>query len=111
MNVELLEKVKKAILAEPMKFDMEDFKQDYRKCGTTYCIGGWVCLIGEAENFSGATAQRLLDITSDQAQRLFFGGVPGKFPNLWETPTDEASAVRIAKEAVERIDYFIEMGR
>jgi hypothetical protein len=106
MNVELLREVQKRILQEPEKFDMSDF-EGQNSCGTTYCIGGWVCVVGESSEFSSLAASKLLDLLPGQSERLFFGNVEG-FTSLWDTPTDRESAIRIAGEAVRRIDLFID---
>lgn len=47
MNIELLQRVKEQILAEPRRFSMSSWKftaldDEGFPCGTAHCIGGWI---------------------------------------------------------------------
>lgn len=136
MNLKLLRKVQKAILAEPEHFDMDSWFRGCGvgdTCGTAACISGHalVCAyVAKRKNKSLALAVRhfskleergvdtddyvdfetmgrdALNLTPDQANRLFFTGEwPIKYMEAYEQA--ETAACR-AKAASQRIDHFIE---
>lgn len=129
MNVKLLRKIQKHILAEPLRFNMRWWKWQgielERKvaegvhpavppCGTVACIAGWAQEL-EAPKSRRNTASHatiLLGLTFDQSMRLFtlpsHDPLPGEWPKKFaraylsaRTPRGRASA------AVRRIDHFI----
>src|SRR5271170_7179975 len=89
MNTELLLKVKQHILEEPSRLIMGDWLMAYPpglnirdfaaritvpSCGTVGCIAGWVCELGgveQARSYTSLRAAQLLDISSEDARRLF----------------------------------------
>lgn len=88
MNVELLQKVKQQILAEPHRFNMlkwignrdneEFYSTDnfYHYCGTTACIAGWTVLLSTKDRLVHYEifdrALQFLDISFDEAEKLFY---------------------------------------
>jgi hypothetical protein len=90
MNVELLQQIKAAILAEPLKFDMSAwFHADQNSpCGTAACIAGWAVTIqmkaeklrearfaydaGDGNEGVERDGKKALGLTDQQAYRLFF---------------------------------------
>ena len=107
MNVELLEKVKAAILKDPGSFNMSDWD-----CGTTACIAGHVMrLNGQSMHCSlinSGHVARLLGLDKLQAEALFYvGGWPTKFQEAYGKASDRQDNVRMAAVAAERIDHFI----
>lgn len=83
MNVELLQRIKQAILAEPRRLNMEVFFYESEECGTIMCIAGWACALAgeelhklEQEDGPYAIARRaraLLDIEEGASWHLFHG--------------------------------------
>ncbi len=118
MNVKLLRKVAKHILAEPKRYAFGWVQQSSAvPCGTKACIAGWTILLGARlrksfdENgqliipkslwrrgfgYYSGPASKLLKINHAQASRLFVNW-PSQFDNLWG---DAATAVK-------RIEHFI----
>lgn len=122
MNVELLLKVKAAILEEPKAFDMIDwFRQSSAApCGTTACIAGWAVVInegcrrpgqvpswlrGDTCQYSGEVA---LEIDDEQAMGLFYiGAWPRLFAERYKEARSLLDYAGMAKAAADRIDHFI----
>lgn len=100
MNIELLRKIQAAIKAEPGRFDMHNFDGGYKDCGTIHCIGGWACALSGVYPSTSPKARGLLDLTGDQAWRLFFPDEPAM--------EEFGSYDMTADQAVARIDLFIE---
>lgn len=133
MNVELLEKVKAAILAEPKAFDMGtwhritsphlgyshwgdtlcDSLDEYSSeivlgCNTTHCIAGWAEVIAAADG-------RVFDSldTEHNAKRLLGLDYTQArrlfYADEWPFPFDRdyKYAAKRAKIAAARIDHFI----
>jgi hypothetical protein len=100
MNVKLLKRVKKAILAEPQRVNMDvgiatrehegDNVYDYPACGTIGCIAGWSTILARTPRATVKAIEQTanvlphawwysvndnaiaaLDITSEQASILF----------------------------------------
>lgn len=126
MNVRLLRRIQKRILAEPLQFQMghwftargdwSDFIDGHApemipNCGTAACIAGWAVTLdlhkkpSEVEvNSIEPRARRLLKLTLEQALRLFIiNQWPQEFSGDWAILTPRQKARR----AVQRIDYFI----
>lgn len=107
MNVELFERVKEKILAEPENFRMSSFH-----CGTSFCIAGWAVVLSgyEINAFMKACdaswthwaepAMTLLDLTESQAWRFFL-------PTGWPRQFIEAYRENPAKATIDRINHFI----
>ena len=119
MNVRLLRKVAKHILAEPKRLDMETIAdkveggRDSPPCGTVGCIAGWACMLtGSSVNHADwEKGKRLIDLDSDQAYRLFdypLGWSSDGWPAKFSKPYVAAKAARQrARIAVARIEHFI----
>jgi hypothetical protein len=124
INVDLLNKVADHIEQRHEEFDMEHWQWKRKPsvltkilwylrdegmpfCGTTRCIAGWSCVLAgtKAEN-TPATAQRLLGLNLEQAQRLFYlNNWPKRFRDQYDGGrryTDAGAWV-----AAERIRHFI----
>jgi len=115
MNTELLLKVKAHILEEPKRLNMstwvrtDEVGPDAPSCGTIACIAGWVCLLIDADfdrrRSYRVNAIRLLGITEEQADRLFYiEAWPSEF---YLDYSNTFSFAKMAKVTAERIDYFI----
>lgn len=135
MNVELLRKIQKHILAEPLRYnqnatiargdpggevcmDVGDVEvQKAPTCGTIGCLAGWAHLLSIPENkrvnakFSYAKARAALGLTLQEAQRLFsyvYSYSPGVWPERFVAAYRNAKTARQrARVAVQRIDHFI----
>lgn len=114
MNRELFEKVKAKILAVPDQFDMGDW-EDEGECGTTRCIAGWALAIEgrwvdlRQENTWNLllAAADALDITEEQAEKIFFAdNWPKKYLDLHNDADGDHEAEAAA--ACARIDHFME---
>lgn len=117
MNTELLLKVKAAILAEPLKFDMADWFTDDMEspCGTAACIAGHATAIAcgakslqegkrywfdELPNITG-----LLGCDWDQKDRLCY---VEQWPLIFiKRYRDAGTREKRAQVAADRIDHFI----
>lgn len=117
MNTELLLKVKAAILAEPLKFDMcwWFLESDDSPCGTAACIAGHAVAIDQKfktlkrglkmNDEVESLAKNALMLTEVQSFRLF--GV-GYWPPEFEQKYFVANTPQeMAKVAADRIDHFI----
>lgn len=126
MNVKLLRKVAKHIAAEPRRYDQDktlEFLKEEAKvalgsmappCGTMGCIAGWTCVItGKTKrakrSFGYRRAQKQLQLTKDQAHRLFAyswadEGWPKNFRMGYRLAATKEEKARIA---VARIEHFI----
>jgi hypothetical protein len=136
MNKPLFEKVIAAIQADPRRLNMNMWAYNTARgasttpeCGTAGCIAGWTVLISKHEskvlakeqvvvedldgNWPGA-AQRLLDITDDQEQALFYADWwPSPFREEYELAdkNEEASpelSAKLADITIRRIRQFME---
>lgn len=122
INVALLRKIQKQILAEPRQFQMntwfsetDDFhKQVEVKCGTAACIGGWAVTIAKKTKPSEywkagwdtlPEAKKLLRITISGVERLFtVSNWPDKFRHAYyDAKTNQGQA----QAASDRIEHFI----
>ncbi len=86
VNVKLLEKISEHILEEPKRVNMdawieEDPKVHKHACHTVGCIAGWAVLLkGTKSERKGnwweikETAKRLLRVSEDDANTLFYAG-------------------------------------
>lgn len=99
MNVPLLRKIQEKIKLEPQAFNMYNF-DGVSECGTSHCIGGWACDIEGTYPSTSFRARLLLDLTIEQAGRLFF---PDK-----EAMKQFGQYDMTPEQAVARIDLFIE---
>lgn len=121
MNTKLLLKVKAAILAEPLKFDMAAWFAPEKKspCGTTACIAGWAISLdrkwkrlkpglSQMRHFyfrPEKLAGEAIGIDFDQTERLFFRcNWP---PGMSHAYVHETTARGRARIAARRIDHFI----
>jgi hypothetical protein len=104
MNVKLLRKIQKQILAKPESFTMWYPEK---------CVAGWACRLSGipmnrcyAESSCVAKATELLDITKPQADLLFYQYFKTDepiFADAWGAPSKKR-----AELMAERIDVFIE---
>lgn len=124
MNVKLLRKVKRHILAVPRRFVMSEVimreendgpinwlnEKPFPDCGTAACVAGWACLLANEgtvpENATASMdeARELLGLTDGQADRLF---MPSAWPKKFQKGTDDSGTKATAKVAAARIEYFI----
>ena len=122
MNIALLRKVQKEILARPDQFNMDGwFKQSASNgfraggCGTAGCIGGWglaltlrpktkrLDRLNPVQNIE--TFRDLFGLTLEQAERLFYEDEwPLEFKWFELYRPDNLTAARLASK---RIDHFI----
>jgi hypothetical protein len=135
MNVKLLRRIQKAILAEPRRLYMEDWgglaeeegdipKEQHPPCGTVACLAGhadWLThhrlfMRSAKDGDEGAKiwgrAKKALELTDVQAERLFFlyEGMIGD--HWWPKKYGDAylrakTPLQRARVAVKRIDEFI----
>ena len=122
MNVELLEKVKKAILKNPKHFDMRNFGNQYfinfangikppKNCETAACIAGWAIVLSDEnqKHLNSHFAGIALDLTYEQKECLFYvSGWPFEFSNAFVIAEIANNYKRMAQVAAERIDFFIQ---
>lgn len=126
MNIKLLRRIQKKILAEPRQFQMARLFAEtiYRKsgkkspsipnCGTAACIAGWAVCFGKRKNpracenggawlGDSVYAREMIELTESQKERLFFShNWPLKFQKI-----EDAGTVAFARQAAKRIDFFI----
>lgn len=119
LNVRLLRRVKRHILAEPKrllmaayvmrgtprkKFDGDNGQQSFPQCGTVGCIAGWACLLsgnGEEQNaFDPAAA--LLNLT-DPSKLFFEGSWPLPFADQYQLAKTPAKRAKIAAARIEHL--------
>lgn len=99
MNVELLERVADHIVKHPQQFDMLAFNY-VGSCGTTHCIGGWICALAGSKPYGTLSAAKAAGLDYHVARDLFF---PEEFNDFggWEATAEQAAA---------RIRHFIATG-
>jgi hypothetical protein len=136
MNVKLLRKIQRHILAEPKRYAQDTvitrgkagdiFGVEYEvgrhlfpECGTVACLGGWAELLSKDQRPRGVStlefARKILGLTEDESARLFSGineemyiGIGRSWPKQYETAYMNAKTLRgRAHVAVRRIDHFI----
>jgi hypothetical protein len=125
MNVKLLRKIQKHILAEPRRYwqdtwitgDEDRIKEingSVPDCKTMACIGGWACILGSnALNASAGELSALLGVDNGAVGRLidYVGYTdpensswPRKYVTAYAKAKTPAGRARVA---VRRIDHFI----
>jgi hypothetical protein len=117
INVELLRRVKKHILAEPKRMWMnkwliqnrdtlEDLDLKIPDCGTVGCISGWGAFLVEGPGAATYMRMDLFGLNDDQAYRLF---VPGGWPPEFRTRLNKLKPQgrAYAQTVADYIDYFI----
>ena len=125
MNTRLLRRVQRQILAEPKRLDMlkllmrgREAVKCYGKdmlplCGTVGCIAGWTVELGKGHRAKASitAAAKLLRLTDEQANRLFFFAFhcsrsywPANFEAAYDTATTDEARAQITSD---RIDHFI----
>lgn len=127
LNVRLLRRIQKHILAEPRRFVMGNFvnhgepgtsvliddeRTTFPSCGTAACIAGWACLLTDTKprgRFSwGSAARKVLRLSNLQACDLFSTTF---WPNKYGSDFYRAKTVRgRVNAAVRRIDHLIKTG-
>lgn len=134
LNVKLLRKVKKHILAEPKRFHMGDWATFWAKserkpkyvppCRTVACIAGWTVLLAKpllwkrfmADNVKDicqtsinpeTEAATLLGMSRHEASSMFYtSNWPDQFADQYDMANREEKAVIAAN----RIEHFIKTG-
>lgn len=114
MNVELLLKVKEAILAHPEEYNQSSF------CGTAFCIAGWAVKIAHPEVFESVNKIDAENLVYEKARDLLNMGFfdfeemtdpAGCWPPELREPYSRAeTAVERAAAGAAAIDYYIERG-
>lgn len=124
MNVKLLRKVKRHILAEPkclLMFGWARFKEQghklftddgdtrpFGKCGTAGCIAGWACILEGEKALIPSEYERkarlLLSLNKLEAERLFY---PMHWPQKFSGGSKDDGKSKTAKVAAARIEHFI----
>lgn len=133
LNVELLQKVKAAILAHPHDFDMDDWVQPAKtsevieqneSCGTVGCIAGWMVSLERSESLSdlfdkridgaisiAGIARDLLDPEAYvvyQDELFYVSQWPEKYRRTYRDATTDQER---AQAAADYIDYFIKKNK
>jgi hypothetical protein len=120
VNVKLLRKVKKHILATPLRLHMANWllrkglacrvsetgeEIKFPSCKTAGCINGWgFILSGIKREPSVGGGMRLFGLTKAQAEKLF---LPSRWPNqFWKGRRDDGRK-ETATVAAARIEHFI----
>jgi hypothetical protein len=114
--VKLLRRVKRHILEVPERYRMGFIYEkgthiartmpNPPKCETIGCFAGWICALGGIENPNSIDAAKLLGISPDAANRLFFKS-PRGYSALW---SDDGTK-RTAQLAARRLELFIRTGK
>jgi hypothetical protein len=117
MNVKLLREIAKVIQEKPKQFSLASWhksktdgvqgvlcnlpKAKQVACGTTHCIAGWAQVLAPDRDCTvpaRADGQRVLGLSNEQANRLFFGEYWPKGYGGYRTNAAKAAA---------RIEHFI----
>lgn len=128
MNVKLLRRIKRHILAEPKRLRMstwlatrndwtvlkgkfifshvsewgEPGSQPVPKCGTVGCISGWARVLSGDEH---GISRALLGLDDEQAERLFYVSAwPAKLMSKYVSAKTQLTRAKLCGE---RIDHFI----
>ncbi len=116
MNVELLLKVKEAILEEPSRIDMADWVKadDTVPCGTVGCIQGWGVALQTglrgwdlvAYFYNPEAYDDAFDLTPGQQNRLFY---EHEWPYAYwdKLRSYRRQTPEYAQVVADRIDHFI----
>lgn len=126
MNVRLLRRIQKHILAEPLRYNQnitiekgkpgQSYREDTNfkqgtlpKCGTTACIGGWALSLSfGARVFNFTRARRVLGISTEEAEKLFSYTWDNSWPTKFKVAYNKAKTPRQrARIAFNRIEHFI----
>lgn len=128
MNVKLLRKVKRHILEEPKRLDMNTFvsrrmswrpEEERPECGTVACVAGWAVLLDRIDKGKGLprrvdnsfymrvalNAGALLGLSYEESNRLFmFSGWPKELDHAYYAATTPRQRARVTAR---RIELFI----
>lgn len=122
INVELLEKVRDKILAEPESYNQNKFwhVSAAAPCGTTACIAGWAVALscGDLKALHSLTpvevhaaARDLIGVTDGEAFSLF-GGAGLSWPEPFCTLFDKAANAHARAEvAASYLNHIIKTGK
>ncbi len=125
MNVELLQKVKAAILAEPERFDMSRFFAGTPKRHTAAFIAGWALALASEQSIDEAKLERAsvhslptdiagqeaLELTDKEKDLLFYSdGWPEPFISRFKIAHWQGNKRKAARIAADRIDHFLQTG-
>lgn len=136
LNVRLLRRVKRHILAEPRRlfmsavyttkqleggsevFDGDNGKQRFAACGTAACIAGWTLILSKKSLVSGGDgmtkAAHLLGMGSTHSYGVEAASLfhlcywPDKFQKRYDAAKRSAGRARVAAA---RIEHFIKTGK
>ena len=118
MRVDILEKVKARILAEPEHFHMANWAIEVSEdnlgepwCGTTFCIGGQAAVAMGRNPFYGMPwePRAYRDLLEMENGNLFFSALwPSRFEIRYNTLSSNKDHVGLAQLACEVIDDYIE---
>lgn len=138
LNVRLIRKVIKHILAEPRRYFQEttirrgvpgehvgkDPKHTFAQCGTAACIAGWAYLLStkvpDPDVYAiMAKAQRLLGLDHERASNLFSGEPEAHWPTPFNEQYDNAksprgkvgAAVRLLEKVIKTGGQILDTGR
>lgn len=126
LNVRLIRKVIKHILAEPARYFQEDVittgdpgetvwgddNHRFAKCGTAACIGGWAYILGSKRPRLNGTsvldkARLLLGLSDRQSQVLFGGNPRGDWPapygDAYNNAGTQRGKTRVAARLLEKV--------
>ena len=120
MNIELLERVKEAILANPQHFDMSCWGNLEKNnggftCNSAACIAGWAVFLEKGIMLDNqdveSEAQRLLRLYDGEAYQLFYdSNWPDEFEDRYRDAAWADNYAEIARAAAARIDRFLATG-
>ncbi len=109
MNIDLLQRVREQIAAEPKAFDMA-YYGNATECGTTLCIAGWACVLTGA-TFDGDRFRRdgqVINADRDAKSQIGLPDLDHLFtPDYWPDGYDDEDPA----DALRLLDSVIEQGR
>ncbi len=109
MNRKLLKQVQEKIREKPAVFDMDQWFGE-NECGTTACIAGHAWEISNRDHrlFSLTGVKNLLNINSEQTERLFFVyNWPDDMADIYYDAMVDEDYQTASEVAIARIELFI----
>ena len=111
LNVRLLRRVARRLLADPRRYDQSLYFFRSSTCGATGCIAGWAVHLSEDTaaglNSFYARASRLLGLSEDQANNLFSRyperGWPQPFAARWSRAKSRRGQAQVAHDRIEHL--------
>lgn len=131
MNVKLIRRIQKAILAEPKRVNMSDWafhpswvaKRKLPRCNTVTCIAGWAVALDRKLRGAGlvaydcdgvgiaAAGRKALDLPSDFYGPSLFSALRWPEPYASRIAKYNSGTKRYAKVVAARLDYLIKEGK